>query len=549
MALLGACSSIEPSTLGVEWFEYSGDDSPHRQAVDRNTHYTNPIIAGFYPDPSIEKVRDRYYLVNSSFSYFPGIPVFESDDLVNWRQVGNVIDRVDQLDFGTLGISRGIFAPAISFHDDRFYLISTCVDCGGTFVVTADQASGPWSKPTFLDGVQGIDPSIFFDDDGRAYIVYNGEPQEPPRYDGHRALWAQEFDHRNLRLVGKSRVVIDGGARPEENPIWIEGPHFFRRNGQLYLIAAEGGTAENHSEVVFKADTPFGPFVAYPGNPILTQRHLDEGRPDPIVATGHADFVIAPEGDWWAVFLGTRPYAGGFHNTGRETFLAPVQWKNDWPVITEGDETIPAIAVRPSTGATGHTASQPTSGNFRLREEFDESGISLDWVRPRQLAFSDYASIEDGALWLSARSDSLGGFGRPSFIARRQQHQNATATARLNLEKLDESGFGGIAAFQNDEFFYLLAVSKSAGKDSLELRRRNGGGSLNGDVIASTPLETIDFIDLRIEAAASVYRFYYRINGENWTRIGKDEDGTILSTQRSGGFVGAMFGLFAHQVR
>ncbi len=157
--------------------------------------YLNPILSGFYPDPSVTRAGEDYYLVTSSFTYFPGIPVFKSHDLVHWTQIGNVIDRPSQLKFDGLGISRGVFAPAISFHDGMFYVINTCVDCGGNYLVMAKDPAGPWSDPAWL-GFDGIDPSLFFDDDGKAYIVNNGPPEGTPLYEGHRALWLQSSTSR-----------------------------------------------------------------------------------------------------------------------------------------------------------------------------------------------------------------------------------------------------------------------------------------------------------------------------------------------------------------
>ena len=174
-------------------------------------HYRNPILAGFYPDPSIERVRGNYYLVNSSFAYFPGIPLFHSRDLVTWTQIGNVIDRPGQFAFGAIGLSRGIFAPDITYHRGVFYLVSTCIDCGGNFVLTATDPAGPWSDPVWVD-IDGIDPALFFDDDGSAWILNNGPPVGTPLYDGHRAIWIQRFDERALQPVGPRTLLINGGV-------------------------------------------------------------------------------------------------------------------------------------------------------------------------------------------------------------------------------------------------------------------------------------------------------------------------------------------------
>ena len=184
-ALATVSAAPAPDKARFDWVEYSGSDGPAAPAGQ----YRNPILAGFYSDPSVLRVGSDYYLVTSTFSWFPGIPVFHSRDLIHWKQIGNAIDRPGQLDFGKLAMSRGVFAPAINYHAGRFYIVNTCVDCGGNFVITATNPAGPWSDPVWLKTVEGIDPSMFFDDDGRAWIVNNRAPEGTPRYSGHRAIW------------------------------------------------------------------------------------------------------------------------------------------------------------------------------------------------------------------------------------------------------------------------------------------------------------------------------------------------------------------------
>jgi alpha-N-arabinofuranosidase len=328
---LGACVMRHQADLQLddanprfEWFEYTGNAAVYEMHAAGPEEHMNPLLSGFYPDPSIVRVEEDFYLVTSSFAYYPGIPLFHSRDLVHWTQLGHVLDRPSQLDLDSLRISRGVFAPTIRFHDGTFYVICTLVDAGGNFLVTATDPGGPWSDPVWLP-FDGIDPSIFFDADARVYITNNGAPSYEPLYAGHRAIWIQEFDLETQEMIGPRQMIVDGGVNIEEEPVWIEAPHQFTRDGLYYLIAAEGGTGVNHSEVVFRSDDPMGPYEPYDKNPILTQRHLDPGRPFPVTSSGHADFVELPNGDWWAVFLATRPYANDFYNTGRETFMLPVE--------------------------------------------------------------------------------------------------------------------------------------------------------------------------------------------------------------------------------
>jgi len=232
--------------------------------AQKKSEFCNPLLAGFYPDPSICRVGSDFYLVCSSFSYFPGIPIFQSRDLVNWKQIGHVMDRPEQLNLDSLGVSRGIFAPAIRYNKGLFYVTCTLVDKGGNFVVYSKKPEGPWSNPVWLPQINGIDPSLFFDDNGRSYIVYNSiAPDNKPLYEGHRTIRLRAFDEATLKVVSEEKILINGGVDISKKPIWIEAPHIFKVGGLYYLIAAEGGTAGWHSEVVFKSTNVEGPYTPF----------------------------------------------------------------------------------------------------------------------------------------------------------------------------------------------------------------------------------------------------------------------------------------------
>ena len=264
--LLAEQKNVPPSGwIEFRSFVYQGEDSLTQPVTVRSGEYRNPILAGFYPDPSIVRVGEDYYLVNSSFSWYPGVPIFHSRDLVNWEQIGHVLDRPEQSPLNG-GVSRGIFAPAIRFHNGLYYMITTNVSGVGNFYVTAKNAAGPWSNPMALPEIEGIDPSFFFDDDGKAYIVHNGvPPNNKPLYPGHRALYLFPFDANSGKVSGPGKIIVNGGTDLAKKPVWIEGPHIFKRNGFYYLIAAEGGTAEKHSEVVFRSKAVDGPYEPFAG--------------------------------------------------------------------------------------------------------------------------------------------------------------------------------------------------------------------------------------------------------------------------------------------
>jgi xylan 1,4-beta-xylosidase len=532
-----AASSLSGAPARFESFEYEGGDAVFAEQLAPG-QFRNPILAGFYPDPNICRVGGDYYLVNSSFAYFPGIPVFHSTDLVNWQQIGNVVDRPGQLNYRGLGVSRGIFAPSLSHHDGLYYLICTFVDAGGNFVMTARNPGGPWSDPIWL-GFDGIDPSLFFDDDGRAWVLNNGAPpDDKPLYSGHRAIYLQEFDVADRKMVGSRTIVVNGGASLASHPVWIEGPHLFKKDGMYYLICAEGGTGEQHSEVVFRSQAVGGPYLPGPRNPILTQRDLPEDRPQPITCTGHAELVETGHGEWWSVFLGCRPYADGRFNTGRETFMLPVTWSGGWPSILPQGVPVPYSVASPFGVSAISTNTPPLTGNFTWRDNFGGSKLSKLWVGLRSMPET---RLDSGGLWLSPRSDTLWGNGNPAFVGRRLQHASFTATATIWVPTDDDLS-AGLVAFQNETHHYFFGVHLVKGMPEAFVERLNGG---NPETVCRSALGVAKRVELRITGNGGKCAFAFSTSPSKWTAILSEADASLLSTQVAGGFVGALLGLHA----
>jgi alpha-N-arabinofuranosidase len=530
--------------VSFEWFEYSGHDRVFELSKPARS-FRNPILAGFYPDPAVTRVGDTFYLVNSTFTYYPGIPVFESKDLVHWKQVGNVIERPSQLDFDGIGLSKGVFAPDIEFHDGTFYVLNTAVDSGGTFLSTAKSAAGPWSDPVWFKDVEGIDPSLFIDDDGKAYVLNNGMPIGTPRYDGHRAIWMQEFQLDSRKLIGPRRVLVDGGVEPAKNPIWIEGPHLYKRNGWYYLMCAEGGTSVEHSEVVFRSRSPWGPYTPYAGNPILTQRDLPADRPNPVINAGHADLVEAPDGSWWAVFLGSRAYQRTHYNTGRETFLLPVTWKDEWPVILPQGQPIPYVLPGPKF-MTSQRTQEPYSGNFVWRDEFDQPTLRPEWlhIRVPKDAWADLKS-KPGALTIHPRRAPLELLTNPSFLGRRLQHTAFGASTELSIPT-SERVSAGLVVFQSEGSWFYIGARRAADGARVFLQRRRG---TSFDMLATAPIPATGRVRLQMRGDGAIFSFFYSTARSGWTPLRENEDGTHLSTDLAGGFVGATVGPFARLER
>ncbi len=500
----------------------------------------NPILPGFYPDPSICRVGNDYYLVNSSFSFFPGVPIFHSTDLSNWKQIGHILDRPSQLKLADQWISRGIYAPSIRFHEGTFYMISTLIGGeGGNFFVTAKNPAGPWSEPTWLREIDGIDPSFFFDENGKAYIINNGPVADgKPLYNGHRAIWIQEFDVATQKPVGKRVEVINGGTDISKKPIWIEGPHLFNKNGYYYLLAAEGGTGVDHSEVIFRSKSIWGPYEVFEGNPIMTQRDMPADRPNPATCTGHADFVQTPNGEWVAVYLACQPYSADYFNTGRQTFIQEVDWEGEWPIIIKKGEAVPYNVSLPIKPETGKKSFREYSANWK--DNFNDSNLKMDWnfIRTPNEKWYD---IKDGSLIINARPVSIDEVGNPSFIGRRLQFAKSEFTAAVKLEK-DKEMQAGVVAFQNEKFYYKMLVELMGGKYYLTV----SSATKEFGRTELTDYKPKNSVYLKMKILEDKFTCSFSLDDKKWTPIGGELDGKHLSTKVAGGYIGAYFGLYTY---
>lgn len=563
------------------------------------TLITNPILPGCYPDPSICRVGDDYYLVTSTFEYLPGLPVFHSRDLAHWQQIGHVIDREGMLRYDGIGSSGGLYAPTIRYDakSELFYVVCTLVDRdmnkdanapAGNFIVTAKNPAGPWSDPIWLNKA-GIDPSLFFDDDGRIWL-HGTRLADPGEWHHQTEVWLQELNRDTLQPFGEEYILWTGALK---GAVWAEGPHIYRidphnisRAGDsdsdsdsnsnndsdsgndadkqddayYYLLSAEAGTEFHHAISIARAKTITGPYEGNRGNPVLTHRHL--GRHYPVMGVGHADFTQGPDGSWWAVMLAMRLYGGYHYNLGRETFLVPVAWEDGWPVFAPGIGRVPTQVEVPfacpdpkHVGITAVTASLP---DFAINCVIPPT--DLRWSALRHLPAT--VGTPNGDSWrLPVRATTLSEPYTPAFLGIRQQHMDCAIRAQFDLNELAPGESAGIAVRQSEKDYATLLVTmplpETGNNATIQLTHYQGAIPT---VIAKRghkiSLNNDRFIELGIDIVGQDYQFGI---SAPITQLGaKPErrepaplslvgtvDGSTLDTAAAGGFLGLWLGIYA----
>jgi beta-xylosidase len=517
----------------------------------------NPILPGFYPDPSICRVGDDFYMITSSFSLFPGVPIFHSTDLANWEQIGHILDRTSQLHTTADHMTAGIMAPTLRYHNGTFYMITTNVSDKWNFIVTATDPKGPWSDPYWIEGCPGIDASLFFDDDGKVYITgTRGEVSHDGTH-GSQVIWIGEIDLVNMQLVGEKKTIWGGALTNCASP---EAPHLYKKDGYYYLMIAEGGTEHFHAVTIARAKNIFDYYEGYAGNPILTHRHL--GKQYPICNVGHADFVELKNGEWYAVMLASRLIEGYHKNLGRETFIAPVVWEEGWPVISPGTGKVEWSYPAPELPAT-------TQKPSAVRDDFEGEKLGMDWVffgtpyehfhtlldsklslklLPRSMS-PELRKIDLSATKTDKSAPSL------SFIGRRQLHANFRISVSMRFDALSENETAGLVVMQASNHQFRFERSMEKGQQILSLiqctseltgypHQPHFKGITTESELAKTVVDGGDII-LSIIAEGQDYSFYYGKVDESLTLLYENADARNINPEIVGGMVGTMLGMFA----
>lgn len=534
-------------------FIYEGKDQVYIDNPLKSDEFYTPVLQGCYPDPAITKKGDDYYMVCSSFAMFPGVPIFHSKDLVNWTDLGGVLNDVTQFSPHDTGISQGVYAPGITYnpHNDTFYMIVTAFSGGlnNIIVKTKDPKKG-WGNPIKLD-FGGIDPSIFFDDNGKGYIVHNDAPDKgKERYNGHRVIKMWEYDLNTDKVIpGSDKIVVDGGVDPSKKPIWIEAPHLYKKDGKYFLMCAEGGTGGWHSEVIFKSDSPKGPFVPATNNPILTQRYFAKDRKNKVDWAGHADLIKGPGDKYYGVFLAVRPNEKNRVNTGRETFILPVDWSGEFPVFENGLIPLEPKLKMPQ-GVTQNKTGQDgffPNGNFTFKDNFTSGKLDYRWIGlrgPRE----NFINVTNKGLQINPFDINIKEVKPTSTLFYRQQHNNFSLTTTIDYKPKSDKDLAGVVALQNEGSNYVFGITLKDKDYYLVLQknqRKTRETPINSTIVASTKIDLKKPVQLQMKANGDDYEFAYSVNGTDFVNVGGTVSGDILSTDVAGGFTGCLLGLYA----
>ncbi len=553
LALMGCSKAKHTQEALFSNFVYEGHDTVYESnPLTSPTQAYNPILPGWHSDPSLcADGKGNYYIVTSTFGLYPGVPIYHSNDLMNWRQLGSILTRPEQLPLDGQNIGKeGIYAASMFYNpqNENYYMITTNMGRmthefkPGTFVVKTQDPAAQWSDPIYLENMGGIDPSMFFDEDGRAYVLYCR--MHNTDYPGHNSIILQEYNlAADSVITSTAKVIADKGAKPAENPMCLEGPHLYKINGKYYLLCAEGGTELGHSEVVFRSDNIWGPYIAWDKNPILTQRDLPE-RENGVYCTGHADIFQDGAGNWWSVFLGTRMIDGEYENLGRETFMLPLEWTADgWPLILESGKEVPQIIDIP--GAV--RGDSPTFGNFTVAEDFSSTELAPYWMTVRSDAKDKYSLTENPG-YLTLKCDSVSASdvnGVPGFVGRRLQHHSFDASVKVDFMPTGDHK-AGLLLLKSEDHQYFLALADDNGNPTVQLLKVGDNGV--AEKLVSSPISG-DSHYLKVSSPdGRTFEFYYSADGKEWSPVAVGIPASYLATNVHGtasSYTGTLIGPYA----
>ncbi|MFG6150298.1 glycoside hydrolase family 43 protein [Halobacillus sp. B23F22_1] len=506
----------------------------------------NPILTGFNPDPSICRAGEDYYIAVSTFEWFPGVGVYHSKDLKNWRLVSRPLNRISQLDMKGNPDSGGVWAPALSYQDGQFWLIYTDVKVvdgqwkdSHNYLVTSDTIDGTWSDPIYLNS-SGFDPSLFHDDDGKKYLVNMVWDHRPSNHSFY-GIVLQEYSAEDEKLVGKPEIIFKG-----TNAKLTEAPHLYKIEGHYYLLTAEGGTKFEHQATLARSKNLRGPYEVHPENPLISTLNHPE---NPLQKAGHASIVKTHTEEWFLVHLtgrtlpkesNTNQEPRGYCPLGRETAIQRLEWKDDWPYVVGGNQ--------PSLEIEGPAMAEVRWEPKALKDDFDSTRLSLNFQTLRVPLEDQVISLKDhpGHLRIYGR-ESLSSLFTQGFAARRWQDFNFQAETKVKFEPNNFQQSAGIVNYYNTKNWTALQVTwdEHLGRildittcDNFQFEQ-----PLSKKL--SIPAH-VEYIYLQVNVETSTYSYSYSFDGETWNRIPLTFKSYKLSddyVEGGGFFTGAFVGM------
>ena len=514
----------------------------------------NPIIPGYYPDPTICRVGDDYYLACSSFEMSPAIPIFHSKDLANWELIGNAMTPENGFHVEKNTLVGGVMAPTLRYYDGLFYIINTNFSDKGNYIITAEDPAGPWSEPHWLTDVPGIDASIFFDDDGQAYIMGTGDVWDNGAGGKERGIWLAKYDMEHFKMAGEPVTIFNSALRVGSSP---EAPHLYHIGDYYYLIIAEGGTEHYHAVMVARSREIFGFYEANPANPVMTHRHM--GFTSPLINVGHADLVELPDGSWYAVMLASRLIDKAYKNLGRETFICPVVWERDWPLFS------------PETGKVEWEYDAPECLPWSEKPEkksvyeFDAEELEPEWVF-LGTPYEKFYSIRDSRLSIRCIRQKLAEELEPmamtgekkkdryvGMLAQRQCALHTAVSCQMSfLPEGQESA--GLAVVQAMNHQMHLERAKTDDRQILRLVLYTSDfncppyfpgfeSTTHREVLAEVEWNEKDIV-LEIEMDGEMFTFRYGVSKEA-LHVLCMADGGMINPEKVGCMTGTVMGMYA----
>jgi len=502
----------------------------------------NPILPGFHPDPSIVRVGNDYYLANSTFEWFPGVPIHHSRDLMNWRLIGHALTRRSQLDLRGVPDSGGVWAPSLSHHDGQFWLIYTNLrntGLGRPFkdikisLTTATEISGPWSDPIELNSI-GFDPSLFHDDDGRKWLVNMEWDFRKGRY-RFAGIVIQEYHHAQRKLIGPTHKIL------QKDRILTEGPNLYKRDGFYYLMLAEGGTSWNHGISMARARVITGPYELDPQHSVITAR---DDYSLALQKAGHGEIVQTQAGEWYLAHLASRPISPERRcNLGRETCLQKVEWsKEGWLRLAGGGHQPQNTWPAPAGLSPNPWPAAP------VRDHFDADKLDVSWSSLRVPAEEAWLSFKPRPGWLRlAGRESQHSPLEQSFVAKRQRHFRCSVETCLEFSPTHFTQMAGLMCYYNarNQFYLRVTHDEIKGKVvGITLTDNGSYDELGGDLAVNDWPQ----IFLRAELDHERLQFSASPDGKAWQKIGPVLDASKLSDDYGPGFTGSMLGLCAQDL-